>query len=304
MISQKTPESMIKLVVSGASAKDVVTSVLDTSTKVCPVCNENNSLDLGECKRCGSPYLVKVKNEGSVDNKKIVKQPLIDTGGFIHTLSHIRPDDSFRFINCVPDDELQLTKVYTSLPSNRGYISFTDGDRDVYVFPIDCCSIYPIQFLNSVEKDTQLKKYTHGDRVRFKINDVTTCGTVICSHGSGYFIKPDDQEPLWVPSSVMNLIDKNKTTASYIRYIGDGWVLKIGTNEHHSIKLIECIIKLFQINRSAFNRWSSYMFRVITNNNHNVDTVVPQMILKEPEIIKWLIHNDPYIWSKFKKADS
>jgi len=199
-----------------------------------------------------------------------------------YTLSYLRPGDQFVFLGTLPEGSKKGIK-YTIIPARRGFVTFTDEFNKAITVPLCKGLLCPIKMLNEESPDPN-RKFIPGDRVRNRGTNKE--GIVIGSKDMGYEVRylsnPNEKE--WTSGSSLQLIQKDKTTESYISEEDNTYVVAFGDFRQECDSLVEAFEVLEDKNRPAFNRYSKM--------------AVSKPRGYEPEIVEVLIRLDPRVWGR------
>ena len=205
-------------------------------------------------------------------------------------LGHLYPADKFQFVRDVPLDDVDLNTSYVIVPSKRGYVAFTDRFFQVHRLDKSCALLYKIKLLSSENIDPDQRLH-HGDRIKRK-NDGRK-GMVLGPKGAGFTVRLINSssegninwgEEVWEAPSNLSLINKARTTRSYVREDNGEWQVSVG--DHHSTheSMLSALKYLKDLHRPAFYRYSKYLCMY--------------EISVQEEVRSWLIKVDQRVWGK------
>lgn len=246
------------------------------------------------CPQCGSAIInVEELVLGDVESKDPVireaSKTIIKGAGDKpirhYTLSFLRPGDRFILLNTLPEGA-SANVEYTIIPAKRGYVTFTDEFNKSITVPLCRGLLCEIKLLSQEFADPD-RRFILGDEIR--CIGTNRRGRVVGIKSPGYYVRFYDltAKKEWKASNHLQIINKNKTTKSYIRQPanGDGpWTVSFGDFSEACPHFHDALRLLCETNRPAFNRYA----KMLVNKVGAVTT----------EDIELLIVLDPRLWGK------
>lgn len=173
-------------------------------------------------------------------------------------LGYLRPNDVFAFAGVAPED-VDPDGVYHVYPANRGYVSFGASETAQRAVHLRKALEYPVRLAGDLMRQPdKLTRFYPGDRVRSRKHSV--CGTVVVSTTEEALVRFDDKpaEPESVALRDLKLVDKDKTTRSYVQPLNGKWVISVGETSLEEDTQLDAVKALRGADglRFAFNRWS------------------------------------------------
>ena len=204
-----------------------------------------------------------------------------------YTLGFLRPGDRFIFLHTLPEGA-KTNVEYTIIPAKRGYVTFTDEFNKSITVALCRGLLCEIKLLSQEFADPD-RRFILGDEVR--CIGTNRRGRVVGIKSPGYLTRWYDsiEKIEWKPGNHLQIINKNKTTKSYIRppANGDGpWTVAFGDFSESCPKFHDALRLLCETNRPAFNRYAKMLV-------NKVGTV------SKPDI-ELLIALDPRLWGKME----